>query len=539
MGVLTILAGLVGLASLGGGYYERQFAWETVKRPFDYGEYRELFPITIPDNPSMKAIAQDIFKSVDASQFMFGGSTSEHQCSKKCTPEVCSWSRYAEQNGMVQPYDSQYSMDWWSHGEAYLDDAREAIPGLNTVRFSTELALLQPTGPDSFDTSVADHYAQRFIAMVKRGITPAVCFHHYTDPNWFMDLGGFEKIENVDYFVDTCVRLYEHIMHAIVNDPEAVKALQGLGARQPKWITFNAPDGYAFRGYFNDGGPPSVSDKKGFKWVAEVLKNTLEAHVRVYHRMKSAFKKMDFKNIEVPQIGFLKNIHQIDAAQFTVTQKVKAPLTNMFAGGFSDQLQNAAVYNFFTKGEFWAQNPLPVSKINVNVKHTNKQAIGAVDFIGLNYYSNQYREIGKQIPITDESLKTDGDTYYHYPYGMYRAIVEIHERFMKPLAKVKGKELPMFVAENGIATQDNKKRERFYREYMYAISQAVKAGYKVYGYLPWCLFDNYEWPAKENNTKRHYGIFAVTEDGKHLELKEGSKPLAEFGSELAAVLSQG
>ncbi len=524
-----ILAILICLGSAG-TYYERQFVTYSYNRVTDNGVYRQKFPIEIPkEMPSMTEIANGIFEHVDPAEFRFGASTSEHQCSKKCTPELCSWSRYAQKQNLPQPTDSRYKMDWYNNGEGYLDDAKKQLSGFNTVRFSTELALLQPNGPDSWDKSVADHYAQRFIAMIKKGITPAVCFHHYTDPVWFEDLGGFEKIENVDYFMQACVKLYTHIMTMVSNDEQAVQALQNIAP--PLWITFNAPDGYAFRGYYAKGGPPAV---KSISRTAEVLKNTLEAHVRVYHGIKSAFKKLNLSTIAAPKVGFLKNIHQVDPARETDTQKRLASVNN-FVLSFADQIQNQAVYSFFIKGEFWTQVPVPGFK--VNIKHTNKKAIGATDFVGLNYYSNRYQFFTKKLDITDESLTTDGDTYYHYPCGMYRAIVELHERFLKPLSKVAQRDVPMLVAENGIATNDNTKRARFYHEYMYAIMRAVQDGYKVYGYLPWTFFDNYEWPALKNNTERNYGVFSVSQDGTHLKLKAGSQPLAEFGTALHKAVS--
>lgn len=518
--VLLFLAGL-------GVYQEREFFGASYSRLTDPGVYRQEFPIDISAPlPSMDQIAQNIFKSVNPERFMFGASTSEHQGSKECTAEICNWSAYAEKHNLVQPTDERYKMDWYNNAPAYLTDAKKQLPGLNTVRFSTEFALLQPDGPDSWDVGVADHYAQLFITMLKKGITPLVCFHHYTDPVWFEDRGGFEKIENVDFFSDTCIKLYKHIMNAVSKDAQARAAWQALGPRTPLWATFNAPDGYAFRGYYAKGGPPGVKD---ISLTAEVLKNTLEAHVRVFYGIKSAFRKMKFDDSLAPKVGFLKNIHQIDPARETTKQRRLSALNN-FVLGFADQIQNRAVYNFFIKGEFWAQIPIPGFKVDVRYK--NHRAVGATDFVGLNYYSNRHQFFTTTVPIKDETLRTSGATYYHYPYGMYRAIVELHERFLKPLSAAAGRDIFMFCAENGIATEDDAQRARFYQEYLYAISRAVQDGYKVFGYIPWTFFDNYEWPALDDNTVRNYGVFAVIDDGKHLKLKPGSWPLKEFGEAL-------
>lgn len=551
IGYLALLA----LLTAGLGTYERQFVGYNVKRGRDDGIYRQIYPITIPKNvPSVKRIAKQLFKETDPKQFYFGASSAEHQSSKQCTPELCSWSRYVKELGQVQPTDPKYKMDWWNEGETYLDDAQEAIPGFNAMRFSIEMALMMPTGPYSWDQKVADHYVCRFIATLKKGIAPIVCFHHYTDPNWFLEVGGFEKEENINWFVNPCIKLYEQMMQALVADDEAMKALRVMRPRTPLWITFNSPDGYAFRGYFANGGPPS--NKKGLVYVAQVLKNMLEAHVRIYYGMKYRFKTMKLDGVSEPQIGLIKNIHQVDPAQSTNNQRRLRPLNN-FVLGFADQIQHHVVYNFFINGVFWAQIPLAavrevmkvidkagsmiqrdlriadkVGEIAVDLKHVNKKAIGALDFIGLSYYSNRYQFFSKKLDITDERLLTDSDTYYHYPNGMYRAIVEVSERFIKPFEWTTGKTLPLIVAENGIATTDEAKRKRFYHEYFYAMMKAAQDGYPITGYLPWTLFDNYEWPVMDSNPERQYGIFSVTDDGKHLKLKPGSKPLKAFGKAL-------
>lgn len=516
-----------------GAYQERDFLRSSFDRATDTSIYRQEFPIKISNSlPSMEQIAQTIFSSVSPAHFMFGASTSEHQGSKECTPDICNWSAYAQENNLARPTDARYTMDWYHNAPAYLKDAKTQLPGFNTVRFSTEFALLQPEGPDSWDKDVADHYANLFITMLKMGITPVVCFHHYTDPLWFQERGGFEKEGNINYFSDTCIKLYTHIMRAVKRDKAARDALHALGPRVPLWVTFNAPDGYAFRGYYAKGGPPGIKD---IALTAEVLKNTLEAHVRVYHGIKHAFKKIKLSKELVPQVGFLKNIHQVDPARETTMQRRLSALNNLVLG-FADQIQNRAVYNFFIKGEFWAQIPIPGFKVDLRYK--NLRAVGATDFVGLNYYSNRYQFFTTTVPIKDETLRTSGATYYHYPYGMYRAIIELHERLLKPMNAVTGKNIYTFCAENGIATDDNAKRARFYHEYLYAISRAVKDGYKVYGYIPWTFFDNYEWPAMGDTSIRNYGVFAVSNDGKHLTLKKGSRPLKLFGQALEDALKK-
>ncbi len=487
--------------------------------------YKRIEPITMPENlPDIAGIAQAIIEPVGKENFLFGASSSEHQSSRQCTPEICSASRWALENSYELPTDIQYKMDFWNNYKNYIDDAINQL-GIKAVRFSIEMALVQPDGPGSWDRLAIKHYEDLFTYCLKKGITPLITFHHYTDPSWFVDKGGFEKIDNVFYFEQQCVKLYASLIDATSRDMFALIGLKNMYPREPLWITFNAPEAYAFRGYYAESGPPSHPYKKGLMEVAEVIKNCCEATVRVSKALKASFASKHLPSvIHEPKVGLLKNIHQVDPARGSLGQKIRSSVTR-FMIGYADLIRNDAMFDFFTTGIFSVK--VPFGKI----KHSNKDAIGCLDFVGLNYYSNRYLSLASSIAITDPILTTDSD-YYHYPQGIYRAIIQMYQQFIWPYEKATNSKLPLFIAENGIATNNHEKRSHFYHAYLYAISCAVQEGYPIYGYTPWALFDNYEWPTKEKGAKRNYGIFSISNNGNHLELKQGSWPLKEFAQAL-------
>lgn len=53
--------------------------------------------------------------------------------------------------------------------------------------------------------------------------------------------------------------------------------------------------------------------------------------------------------------------------------------------------------------------------------------------------------------------------------------------------------LPLFVTENGIATEDDSERLDYLNTHLHAVSQALAEGVDVRGYLHWSAFDNFEW----------------------------------------------
>jgi beta-glucosidase len=66
--------------------------------------------------------------------------------------------------------------------------------------------------------------------------------------------------------------------------------------------------------------------------------------------------------------------------------------------------------------------------------------------------------------------------------------------------------VPLFVTENGIATDDETLRRQFISQHLSQLAQARAAGIDVIGYLYWSLIDNYEWSM---GTRPHFGLAAV------------------------------
>ncbi len=82
-----------------------------------------------------------------------------------------------------------------------------------------------------------------------------------------------------------------------------------------------------------------------------------------------------------------------------------------------------------------------------------------------------------------------------YPRGLARVL----QRFSRM-------GLPLFITENGIATEDDELRCRFLREHVEVLANALGNGIEVLGYLHWSLIDNFEWTM---GTGPRFGMVAV------------------------------
>jgi len=405
--------------------------------------------------------------------FLWGAATSAQQVEGDCTNNSWHvWEQSVDENGKNRVEQTAgIACDHWNRYKQDIQLLKQI--GANSYRFSIEWSKIEPQ-EGKFDQEALQHYKDVCEELRRNNIRACINLHHYTDPIWFINKGGFEKKENVAHFVDFAKRMIEE-----------------LNQENTMWFTFNSPDGYATKGWLIGTTYPG---KKDMQLCGQVYAHMLEAHVHIYRDVK--------KTKPNTQLGILKNMLQCDP------WNPYNPL-DILACSMATKITDTGFFNFFTTGVFELQIPT-----KANVTHKNKDAIGALDFIGINYYCHGYMKNFK-ITRDPKETPTDSDLYTIYPEGLYRAIKEVSKKIAEPL------KIPMYITENGIATTDDNKREEFLQKYLYALSKAIKDGYDVRGYIHWSLMDNYEW----GQYKHKYGIFNVDFSSPNLTrtLKRGSQ----------------
>jgi beta-glucosidase len=409
--------------------------------------------------------------------FLWGTATSAHQVEGNCTNNTWSaWEKERDENGKSRVESpSGLACDHWNR---YKDDIQLMKKlGVNAYRFSVEWSKIEPK-EGVFDENALKHYEEVCQELVENGIQPCITLHHYTDPLWFMDKYGFEKTENIQDYV--------HYTTTVI---------RRLHRFNPLWFTFNSPDGYAAQGYLTCSKPAGrLIPKKDMQLCSEVFKNLLEAHVQTYCAIKAD------KEYKTARIGILKNMFQLDP------YSIYNPF-DILACFMGKKVVDTCFYEFFTTGKFKTYIPFKIS-----MDHSNAQAVGALDFIGINYYSHGCMKNFKVVRHDDEET-TNNDRYTIYAEGLYRAIKEMSAQVAKPL------NVPMYITENGIATEDDAKRDRFLKKYLFAAAQAIKDGFNLCGYMYWSFMDNYEW----GQYNKKYGIYKVDFATQERTLRPGSQ----------------
>ena len=414
--------------------------------------------------------------------FIWGTATAAHQVEGFNTNNNWyRWEHSFDQNGKSRIHNSDKSGDAADHWNLYKQDINLMKNiGVNAYRFSVEWSKIMPT-INKIDQDAIDHYREVCIALIDSGLVPVVTLHHFTHPLWFEDLGGFEKEENIKYFLEFSELMFNELSDIV-----------------KYWCTINEPAVYVSQGYFNGVFPPG---KKDPLLAGEVMKNLLYAHTEVYHLLKS------LKNGDQSQIGLVKNITQFDPLRrwHVLDWYFSKILNDIFTNSTIDLLLNGE-FRFYLPGM-------------ADLSYTNTKAIKALDFIGLNYYSRWHVKghLNPNEPFTFEKRKQDIQT--DMPYSIYP------EGFYKALNTVSKLEMPIIVTENGIADDKDDRRKLFINRYLYALFQAMQDGLVVNGYFYWSLMDNFEW-AEGYSMK--FGLYEVDFSSQERNLRNGSQAYKEI-----------
>ena len=352
--------------------------------------------------------------------------------------------------------------------------------GVDHYRFSIEWSKIEPK-KGNFDYKVIKHYRAICDSLLKNNITPVITLHHFTHPIWFEKLGAFENKENIEYFVKFSEYVFTHLSDLV-----------------PIWCTINEPAVFVAQGYFNGVFPPG---KKDPILAANVLENLLNTHTKVYWHLKQLPGGNDV------QIGLVKNIFQFEPFRRWHI------LDWIFSRVLNNVYTNSAL-NFLSTGSSNFYLPGMVDK-----KFFNKDAIGSLDFIGLNYYSRMHvkGQVNSYEPFLFEKRKQDIQTdmdYALYPEGFYKALHTI-----SLLNK------PIYVTENGVADKGNSIRELFIKRYLYALNRALKDRLDIRGYFYWSLIDNFEWA---EGYKMKFGLYEVDFNTQKRTLRKSSRPFIKM-----------
>jgi len=122
--------------------------------------------------------------------FLWGTASSSHQCEGGNTNNQ--WYRWEQAGHVLTGETSGDASNWWQEAEHDFGLAEQMEN--NALRLSIEWSRVEPS-EGQWDSAAIDRYRQMLTDLQRRHMKPVVTLHHFSDPLWFADCGGFEGRE--------------------------------------------------------------------------------------------------------------------------------------------------------------------------------------------------------------------------------------------------------------------------------------------------------------------------------------------------------
>lgn len=215
------------------------------------------------------------------------------------------------------------------------------------------------------------------------------------------------------------------------------------------WIPINEPNIHTTFAYIKGTQPPG---KKNIFTALQVFHNILKGHKKAY--------EIIHKHSKNAQVGMANSIIFFDPKNNFFLNKIAARIAHYF-------------WNLYA------------------IEYIKKQS----DFIGVNYYTRSLVGLGSK---KKQAGNTSTDLGWEiYPKGIYD--------ILKNLSQFK---LPLYITENGLADSKDLNREKFIKDHLSFVYQAIKEGANVRGYFYWSFLDNNEFVELRGFWPR-FGLVAV------------------------------
>ena len=302
---------------------------------------------------------------------------------------------------------------------------------------SIEWARIEPE-EGHFSTAALDHYRRVLAACHENGLDPCVTYHHFTNPLWVSADGGWESPKTVDRFLRYCERATEHLGDLIeigctLNEPQLPAMLAMSGVLPKQGLKYLAP-------FVAEAASHCGSDLERFSPFLlsdpfKIRDLMLDAHQRASEVIRGS--RGDFP------VGVTLAIQDLQAV----------------AGG--EEM---------------------LAEVRAECLDPFLEAARKDDFIGVQTYSRTRFGPDGVLPAED------GVPVLIMGYEFWPQALENTIRYASDIAEV-----PVYVTENGIGTEDDEQRIGYYREALGALTRCIGDGIDVRAYYAWSLLDNYEW----------------------------------------------
>jgi beta-glucosidase len=407
--------------------------------------------------------------------FLWGTATSAHQVEGGNV--LNDWAAWELEPGRIQNGDTAgLACDWWG-GRWQQDFDLAAAAGQSAHRLSVEWSRIEPA-PGQWDMNALDAYREIIKGARQRGLEPMVTLHHFTNPLWFAEGGGWLSPEAPAHF-----------------ETYAAKVVAALGDLSKFWITLNEPNVLLAAAYLHGIFPPGERD---IRKVFQAARQMILAHAAAYQALHLA--RPDAR------VGIAHHYRaMLPAHRLNPLERAAARVRN--------QIFNHAIAAACIDGHLRL----------LGSHHTIPQAAGTQDFIGVNYYTGECFRFDPFHPLRLLEGESNfpagceispGGFIANYPAGLWRAL-DWARRFS----------LPVYITENGIEDITDRIRPRYLLLHLHQVWRAINCNWPIYGYFHWSLVDNFEW---ERGWSQRWGLWGLNRETQERVERRSARLYAEI-----------
>jgi len=369
------------------------------------------------------------------------------------------WARFAAQGKVADGTTPLRANDHYRRFREDID--LMAQMGIQIYRFGIEWSRIEPKEGEFSEEAIA-HYREEIAYMREKGIRPLLTIHHFTNPLWFEDKGGFTAAESVNIFM------------AYVR-----KVMDSFGDLVAEYITINEPNVYVTNSLFYGEWPP---EKRSISALVKAFSNLTACHIAAYKYIHAWRRERGYSDTAVSFANHLRVF---------VPKSRKNPW-HCLAAKLTEYLFQGAI----TKAMMTGKCRFPVRR------RKGVKAGKYYDFIGINYYSRSTVS-GIADGVAEDAFKNDMG-WELYPEGL----LELSDKLYKTY------QAPIYVTENGTCDNEDTFRARFIYDQLELLSREPNA---VTRYYHWSFTDNFEW--KEGESCR-FGLVHVDYETQKRTIKD-------------------
>jgi len=398
--------------------------------------------------------------------FLWGCATAAHQV--EGGNHNNDWWGFERRGGILNGDSSDPACD---HYHRFPEDFRLLrLLRNNAHRLSIEWSRIEPS-PGEFDDAQVQHYREVLEELRRRGMAAMVTLHHFTSPTWFAQRGGWSASGAEQAWLPFVTRVAEE-----------------LGDLVAAWCTLNEPNIYATQGWLTGEFPPG---RKGdLRGVYRVLSAMARGHELAYRLLKRI----------TPAVPVGLAHHKwlmLPAEPRRRRDRVAAGTAQLFM-------------------DRW---PVGRGRLRRVVEAPS-------DFIGLNHYTGSLVKFDPRRPQEQfiHRFNPPGTPESDFGWAIRPGWLRRSLEELKPLGK------PVYVAENGIATVDDGRRQQFLISVLGEVWEAIQSGVDVRGYFHWTSVDNFEWA---HGYAMRFGLIGLDRETQERRIKASGWLFAKIAEDNA------